>query len=54
MEQIRNLALQAQAMLPTLQLAPTERNCIQLANIYGILHELERLARETEAAHGES
>lgn len=45
MEEIRNLALQAQALLPTLQLAPTERNCIQLANVYGILHEIDRLAR---------
>lgn len=45
MEKIRNLALQAAAMLPTLQLAPTERNCIQLANVYGILHEIDRLAR---------
>lgn len=45
MEKIRNLAQQAAAMLPTLQLAPTERNCIQLANVYGILHEIEHLAR---------
>lgn len=45
MEKIRNLAQQAAAMLPTLQLAPTERNCIQLANVYGILHEIDRLAR---------
>lgn len=45
-KKIRNLALQAAATLPLLQLAPTERNCIQLANIYGILHEIDRLAQE--------
>lgn len=45
---IRNLALQAAATLPLLQLAPTERNCAQLANVYGILHEIDRLAQEAE------
>lgn len=48
-KKIRNLTLQAIATLPTLQLAPTERNCVQLANVYCMLREIDRLAQEKEA-----
>lgn len=52
-KKIRNLTLQAIASLPTLQLAPTERNCVQLANVYCVLHEIDRLAQE-ESLEGEA
>lgn len=45
---IVELTQRAAAMLPVLQLAPNERNCIQLASVYGILREIEQLAQEEE------
>lgn len=52
-KKIRNLTLQVIASLPTLQLAPTERNCVQLTNVYCMLHEIDRLAQE-ESLEGEA
>ena len=47
-QKIIELTKQAAAMLPVLQLSPNERNCIQLASVYGILHEIEQLAQAEE------
>lgn len=47
-QKIIELTHQAAAMLPALQLAPNERNCIQLASVYGILREIEQLAQAEE------
>lgn len=47
-DKIIELTQRAAAMLPVLQLSPNERNCIQLASVYGILREIEQLAQAEE------
>lgn len=43
---IIELTQQAMSMLPVLQLTPNERNCVQLAGVYGILCEIARLVQD--------